>query len=175
MNPHLLLEFYIAQEATFKRGEPLTIPPHPEESIRCLRALNSLEARAAAAEVIGLELLQDTTAVGYPSPPYILQVVDIPDRQIQLFTILAHGVEGGVLQTDKVCLVLPELREDPTDAFQALNVCRNSNLHINQILIFLDHQYGTLDALRSVAGPGVPIKVVTTRSQLRNTWLYYMT
>jgi hypothetical protein len=171
LHPHLLLEFYLAQESLFKQGWPLAWPPDPAESIQCQRALDIPEAREAAVNVIRLELLPEVTAVGST----LASLSKVRAKGLKSFTLHEHGVEGDVLPTDRLCLVVPEVKGDAAEILQALATCRKAYLNPLQVLVLLDHQEGGLELARNMAGSEVQVTAITTRSRLHTVWLLYMT
>jgi orotate phosphoribosyltransferase len=152
----------------------------------CERTTSFAEALPLLAEAFSARLSPSVVCVGGPTrgadpiADAIAYRSAVVGRPINTFSVRRdckeHGIpgwiEGSAQRGDRVAFV-DDVVTSGRSVFTAVNHCRESGLHVVQILILVDREEGGVRAIQKHVGQDVPVEALFVYSELldfRSSW-----
>jgi orotate phosphoribosyltransferase len=178
-----LLELLATHAYDFKPGGfTLVSGKISDEYLDCKLALSRAEALPVLGTLMLAQVDPRAVAIGgltMGSDPIAMSTsfASASGRRLRWFSVRKdakeHGrkktVEGSVSPGDRV-VVVDDVATTGGSTIQAIEKSRAHGLDVVQVLVLVDREEGGLQNVRNVSGPGIEVKALFTKGEVRAAW-----
>jgi orotate phosphoribosyltransferase len=151
--------FYIDCKTTTMRGEAMPLIG------RVVAGHLPPDVDAVGGLTLGADAIAAATA-------YHCQTVG---RRVDSFTIRKTAKKHGMMKFVEGCpgthvVVMDDVVTTGGSTIDAIRKCREEGLQVLGVVVLVDREEGGMDAVRTEAGPRVPVTAIFTKSELEARW-----